>query len=123
MKLADLNPRWFAEEGRRGQGVLFDCPGCRAGVCADAKDGGRPFRLAVAITPLDGGAPFPIKKMETLFSAIEAAEGEEWTGRVVPPGIVWGRTGETFETLSISPSVDASASGHWHGHVSEGVAR
>jgi hypothetical protein len=123
VKLTELNPRWFAEEGRRGQGVIFDCPGCRAGVCADAKDRGRPFRLAVACTPLDGGSPFPIGKPGLLFDAIEAAEGEEWNARIVPPGVVWGRTGDTFDTLTLSPSVDASAAGHWHGWVSNGECR
>jgi hypothetical protein len=115
LRLAELNPRWFAEEGRHGQGVLFDCPSCRLGRCA-----GKPCRLAVAFAPpLDGGTPFPIKKMETLFEALKDPDGE-WPGNVVPPGVVWGRTGDTFEALTLSPSVDASAAGHWHGFVQNG---
>ena len=31
--------------------------------------------------------------------------------------------GETFETLTLTPSVDASAAGHWHGHVTDGEVR
>lgn len=34
---------------------------------------------------------------------------------------LWQRSGETFETLSLSPSVDASAHGHWHGFITNGV--
>lgn len=32
----------------------------------------------------------------------------------------WNREGATFETLSLSPSIDASAIGHWHGYVTNG---
>jgi len=35
-------------------------------------------------------------------------------------GLLWQRTGETFETLSLSPSVDVSAHGHWHGFITNG---
>jgi hypothetical protein len=41
----------------------------------------------------------------------------------VPPGFLWTRSGETFENMSFSPSVDASASGHWHGYVTDGEVR
>lgn len=27
---------------------------------------------------------------------------------------------ESFETLSVTPSLDASASGHWHGYITAG---
>jgi hypothetical protein len=40
---------------------------------------------------------------------------------VGPPGTLWRRTGTTFEKLTLSPSVDASNSGHWHGLVELGV--
>ena len=33
----------------------------------------------------------------------------------------WDRiSGEDFETLTISPSVDVSVEGHWHGHIQAG---
>ncbi len=32
----------------------------------------------------------------------------------------WQREGDTFETLTLSPSIDASSSGHWHGFVRNG---
>jgi hypothetical protein len=38
----------------------------------------------------------------------------------VPPGIIWQRTGETFDDLTLTPSIDASPSGHWHGYVTNG---
>lgn len=117
MKLTDLNPRWFAEEGRHGQGVIFDCPGrC----CAS----GKRARLAVAFAqPMDGGELFPIRKIEKVFAAFERAEGEAFDYNLVPPGTHWGRSGDTFDVMTFSPSVDASASGHWHGFVQAGETR
>jgi len=38
----------------------------------------------------------------------------------VPMGYLWQRTGETFEDMTLSPSIDASNSGHWHGHITNG---
>ncbi len=32
----------------------------------------------------------------------------------------WQRTGETFEALTLSPSIDCSAWGHWHGFLTNG---
>jgi hypothetical protein len=36
------------------------------------------------------------------------------------PAPRWKREGETFETLTLTPSIDASTSGHWHGHIRNG---
>jgi hypothetical protein len=43
--------------------------------------------------PLDGGAPFASK-------------------------VLWRREGDTFDTLTLSPSIDSP--GHWHGWVKRG---
>lgn len=37
--------------------------------------------------------------------------------------IAWGRTGDDLCSISITPSIDASASGHWHGFVTNGEIR
>ncbi len=34
--------------------------------------------------------------------------------------LLWQRAGDTFETLTLTPSIDASKFGHWHGHVTNG---
>lgn len=47
--------------------------------------------------PLDGGAP------------------------VRGHGPLWQRTGDTFETLTLTPSIDASSDGHWHGFITAGL--
>lgn len=37
--------------------------------------------------------------------------------------LLWNRTGDNYETMTLSPSIDASASGHWHGFISNGEIR
>jgi hypothetical protein len=94
MRLADLNPRWRSTGfGRKGMGVSFECPHCR-----DILVG------VWFVNPIDGGPPF---------------RGTREDGT---PELLWSRTGETFDTLSTSPSIDVSARGHWHGFITNGEA-
>jgi len=98
MKLIDLHPRWTGV-GDFGyeiiDGVSFDCPHCKT------------QRLAVKFTP-------PIDR-------------HDWGGKQIEFPIYplqWKRVGDTFETLTLSPSVDASSridfQNHWHGHIQNG---
>lgn len=94
MKLIDLNPRWIGFPGPVYDGVSFDCPHCRT------------QRLAIKFSP-------PIDPNGL------------WTKITQPTYVgenVWKRAGgDTFETLTISPSVDASKfNGHWHGFITNG---
>lgn len=108
MRLTELNPRWCAVVGRHGQGVTFDCPHCRKA------------RLVVFFAnPLDGDGRLPLKKYGLELYETEHDLSPKGT-EVVPAGFHWERTGDSFETLTLTPSVDASASGHWHGHVRDG---
>lgn len=101
MKLTDLNPKWFAEPGRHGQGIGFDCPHCKlAAASVDA-----PIeRIQIPLSnPVDGGPAFPPS-----------------------PGYAarWDRYGDclpSFETLSIAPSINFV--GHWHGYITGGEVR
>lgn len=100
MKLTDLSPVWIVTgDGRRGMGVTFccPCPTCRAATPVGEERGRRLF--AMFSNPVDGGPPEP------------ADDG---------PSPRWLRAGETFETLTLTPSIDASASGHWHGFITNG---
>ena len=33
---------------------------------------------------------------------------------------IWKMTGNTFEDITLSPSIDTSSSGHWHGFIQNG---
>ncbi len=104
MRLTDLDPHWYAYAGRHGQGIDFDCPHCPAG---------QRTKLAVAFAnPLDGGPPEELRD----FKFPDGTAGRT---------VYWYRTGETFDMLSLSPSVDAQSRGvgHWHGFITQGEVR
>jgi hypothetical protein len=114
LRLVDLNPHWISEwtppDGaltRHGQGVMFDCPHCvRAGIKSSES---RMVRIPVGFkNPIDGGPPFKDE-----IKADGQARGRP----------LWDRTGDTFETLTLSPSIDASKTheGGWHGFVQNGA--
>jgi hypothetical protein len=110
MKLADLDPRWACDadiviggvkqhfEGRHGMAVSFECPHC---VQRERETGdNRVIRLAVWFAnPIDG-----------LPSTDDATT-------------LWQRSGDSFENLTLTPSVDASKEGHWHGYITNGEIR
>lgn len=107
MRLTDLDPGWWvtsegSTSGRHGMGLSFQCP-CKPGC---------DLTLGVWFAnPLDGGPPAP--------------EGEM-------PKPRWVRVGDTFETMTLTPSIDADSPdlvkgkpelgklGHWHGHITAG---
>ena len=82
------------QAGRRGIGVGFNCPLIASGARDKCGCGGAvhvPFKVA-----LDG-------------SRTENPRGHEWD-----------RTGDTIETLTLSPSVDGSEFGCFHGWIRDG---
>jgi hypothetical protein len=99
VKFTDLEPRYFVRgQSEQPVGITFACPHC--------PDSGT--RLAIAIH-LDGTNFDPDPSDPQQFETDEH---------------VWTITGgSTFDDLSLSPSVDASKSGHWHGFITGGEAR
>lgn len=94
MRLMDLEPRYY-EEGGQILGITFACPHC-------APTG---QRLAIAVH-LDGTNMDP-----------DPGNPQQWAAGEN----VWQIAGgDSFENLSLSPSVDVSARGHWHGHITNG---
>lgn len=110
MRLTDLDPRWAVDadiviggvsrhyDGRQGMAVSFECPCC---VQRERETGDKKVtRLAVWFAnPIDGLPP------------TDDAEH------------LWQRSGESFEALTLSPSIDASKFGHWHGFITNGEIR
>lgn len=90
-QLVDLNPKWFGIHGKDtvGAGIIFDCP-CQLERC---EWGGK---IAISFANPIKGEP-------------EAVSNEK----------LWQRSGETFETLTLSPSIHCV--GHWHGWLQNGV--
>lgn len=120
MKLTDLKPRWvgrkYAEwwpeiEGSIKVGLVFNCPHCAG---AD-----KPQRLAVFFKPVIDRESLADKVAWALPGAPNPNNGE------LPHINFWQRTGETFEDMTLSPSIDASGpkwayGPHWHGFITNG---
>jgi hypothetical protein len=95
MKLADLYPRWFyLDKDRTILGLTFVCPHCQD------------VRLGVA---------FHHHATAAFDDAIIHAKSPSTKH-------IWDMTGDSFENITLTPSVDASASGHWHGFIKNGEA-
>ena len=94
MRLIEINPRWIASAERKPRriGLSFDCPHCRT------------QRLAVLFGP---------SYVEYLPDGHTVARG--WNSEHI-----WAMVGNDFDDISLSPSIDTGASGHWHGFISNG---
>lgn len=91
MKLADLNPEWDDREWEGRSGV---------GLWFDCPTCPAGVRIRLHIwfaNPVDGGAP-----------------------KAPDPQHGWVRSGTSLDALSITPSVDCSQCGHWHGFITNG---
>ena len=120
MKLTELEPRWaqsvlMNREGR-GQsnfapagfvnGLTFRCP------CENCRATNSMQRLGVTFEP-------PFGPLDWLTPSQPITDSPK----------IWHRdSGETFETLTLSPSIDTSVNpagridfkGHWHGYIKFG---
>lgn len=99
MRLTDLNPKWIVlKENGDVVGLTFMCPHCRA------VHVGAWFAEAIDADGYAGIDP-----------DIEVFFGKH------PEDRRWHRAGDDFETLTLTPSIDTSQHGHWHGFVRNGA--
>lgn len=111
MNLIDLDPRWLELDGRK-VGMIMRCPHCAA---QDRKQWLSCFFEPMAV--LNGGE-WP--NQYALFE--KAIDKEDNINEVVPCNkhSKWMRSSDDFASMSIMPSIDASAAGHWHGFIRNG---
>jgi hypothetical protein len=96
MKLTDLSPRWltndlFIFKSPTGHGNWLSCKR----VAMSCKD-----------------------QMETMYKV-----APDLIGQCIVPTVAdmaWRFEGNDFETMTVTPSIDASRSGNWHGFVTNG---
>lgn len=102
MRLSELEPRWLTPNL-----FIFDCPHC-VGIITDKK-----ARLTCK------NVVMPFNEQYYLF---EKLYGEGWNHLIVgcKDDMAWGFSTTDFETITVTPSLDASASGHWHGNIQNG---
>jgi hypothetical protein len=106
MKLLDLEPTWLIKDGKR-VGFTFLSP--------TGKQGPVHWRQAcLAVT-------MPSREQWALF---ETVHGENYNVQGCKPTVAWtiagGIDNASFETMTVTPSLDGSAGGLWHGHITNG---
>ena len=103
-RLTDLDPFWLVKDGRR-VGFSFVCPAdsrWRQIVLAERVKTSEQWALTNAVRP---------HSAENTQTA-----GVSWT-------IAGGIENASFDTMTVTPSVDGSAGGLWHGWIRDGEAR
>lgn len=116
MKLVALDPIWLERDGQR-VGIMFRCPHCLDTwlTC---------YSVAMPIWGEEvKGRQRWAGQMGYVRQALDRLKKRNVPENAVVPcerTCAWKFAGDTFETLSIQPSLDASASGHWHGFVTGG---
>jgi Family of unknown function (DUF6527) len=108
MKLTELDPHWVGLCRGHAIGVTFLCPCCRK------------TRIGIAFDEPIGGHHLEnlIGRDVAVFLTREFREG---TGRFQDSTLKkWHRIGETFQDLTLTPSIDTSEHGHWHGSITNG---
>lgn len=123
MKLTDLEPKWLLFEGRR-VGFIFRCPlpekRTRWQTCFvesfylfKGRDGS--YRGA------GDSAGTPDSQCGIVNACAPEASGD-WQG--CKSDCCWviagGIENASFETLSVTPSIDGSAGRNWHGYITNG---
>jgi len=103
MNLLELKPHWItlAGAGDDKLGMTFRCPHC--------PPGGRGETTFLGIwfaNPVD-----PDKHPDV-----------DWPHYMLshPEQHFWQRSGDEFASMTITPSIDASQHGHWHGFIRNG---
>jgi hypothetical protein len=98
MRLTELSPQWLDEAQTL---FVFLCPHCRVEYLS--------CKNVVMLA----------KEQRLLF---EKAFGPDENLMVVgsEPDCAWQMSSKDFENMSITPLLDASKSGHWHGHITNG---
>lgn len=98
MRLASLDPLWVPIGGGQKRGFIFRCPHCK-----------EKWLLC-----------------KTVFADLDEQEMIFQNRRIQAPDFipvadraVWHIIGD-FLDMQVSPSIDASASGHWHGWIRNG---
>lgn len=106
-RLIELDPRYLEKEGRR-VGFTFLCPCC----------------LKNRLTCFSEPTSFK-DQVQTMHSAMKTVPEDEddWPIDWVPSRTDYGwkiSNLEDFNITSVTPSIDASASGNWHGYITAG---
>ena len=104
MRLTDLEPRWIHENV-----FVFRCPHCQA------KTPGQGLWLSCKNAPMGNS-----EQIEVLQAADLDPTGPRYGSVPTRADFAWQISGRDFAMLTVAPSIDASAAGHWHGFIRNG---
>lgn len=122
MKLTDLDPSWLAFEGRR-VGFIFRCPllakrswwqTCFVEKFYLFKGRDGTYRYRDCAYSADSQAGIVAR------SCPQAAENFQGCNPDHQWAVAGGIDAATFETMTVTPSLDGSAGGLWHGFITNG---
>lgn len=102
VRLVDLEPRWLPWQGNPHAVLMFRCPCCRK------------VWLTCVLVLLSTDDQIDVIESQPdldLVEVVPCREGFAWTATGVP----------NVDRITITPSLDASAAGHWHGFVRDGA--
>lgn len=108
MRLSSLKPKWvtlqnWSSPSKFYVGLTFLCPHCSADLPEHGQE--RRQRLAVSFRP-----PIDPDDIEAKFLVPLLTTGAEWTRMA----------GDTFDTITLAPSINTEQHGHWHGFITNG---
>lgn len=101
-KFLDLNPTWKMTTNGEVYGIVYDCP---CGLPVWEGPGDVPYE---SCCPSGGRQLVPTKT--NFVGAVTCADSARRG---------WDLTGDTFETITLSPSIHQV--GHWHGFILGGL--
>lgn len=99
MRLNELNPRYIMR-GEEKVGFLFLCPHCKVTTI---------FCTIVGLSS---------KQQMTLMH--EQFPNNHGDVILAKSGLAWAADSQDFNSMSVTPSIDSSAAGHWHGFITKG---
>lgn len=102
MKLTELSPAWLVEDGKR------------VGFCFRSPTDPKWWQSCFAASPA----------RRDQWKLIKAANGNDENIQACSPGTQWtiagGIENASFDTLTVTPSLDGSRGGLWHGFIRNG---
>jgi len=111
MRLTDLNPHWVA--------ASWSPPGAKLGIRFDSPT--IPGRIAVFFkNPICGNDAIDLQRLLEAQRDCDHPDYETWLNETHIGKTLWSRTGDSFESLSLIPSIDCSEWGGWHGFITNG---
>ena len=117
IRLTALKPRWVLKGGKR-IGFIFLNP---TGPARGSRQADWLLCLTVLLAEACNGDRFAF--YDRLMDALDADPRRCMESRVlvgVKDDIAWAMTGDSFNNITIKPSIDASQSGNWHGFITDG---